>query len=173
MIDVALHFTIYISKILHIAFSSTADPSFGQLAYHSKRYCCKKLPSLPVCLLLPIGIRQNFCPKPQVNLNSRHTHLAKKSNDAQLHKSFTHCYSDELNPTYLLFCFGKAPQIVVRCLKPPRAFLVPHPVSSNILFLKLPQQKNQSLTSRNSNRNRNTESCFRNDGICVSLNPFA
>ena len=144
MIDVALHFMIYISRILHIAFSSSADPLFGQLAYHNKRYYCKKPPSLPVCLLLnkvmfmlrlqklegvdltttkllfekgklPIGICQYFCPKPQVDVNSRHIHLTKKSNDAQLHKSFTHCYS-------LLFCFGKAPQITVQCLKPQRAF---------------------------------------------------
>ena len=169
---------IYISIILHIAFSSSADPLFGQLAYHSKGYYCKKPPSLPVCFLLnkvmlmlrlqklegidlcklPIWIRQYFCPKSQVNLNSRHcdTHLAKKSNDAQLHKSFTHCYSVELNPTYLLFCFGKAPIIVVRCLKPQRAFFVQHPISSCILFLKLPQQKNQPCTSRSSNRNQHT-----------------
>ena len=107
-----------------------------------------------------------------MNVNSRHTHLRKKSNDAQLHKSFTHCYSVELNPTYLIFCLGKAPQIVVRCLKPQRAFPVRHPILSNILFLKLPQQKNQPRTSRRFNRNQNTESCFRNNGICVNLNSF-
>ena len=109
---------------------------------------------------LPIGIRQYFSPKPEVNLNSQHTHLAKKSNDAQLHKSFTHCYSVELNTTYVLFCFSKAPQIVVRCLKLQRAFLICHPISSNILFLKLPQQNNQPRTSRSSNRNQNMESWF-------------
>ena len=98
---------IYISRILYIAFSSLAYPLFGQLAFHSKRHCCKKLSSFPVCLLLnkvmlqtkhqqklegvdltttkllfwqcklPIAIRQYFCPKPQVNLNSRPTHLVK------------------------------------------------------------------------------------------------
>ena len=167
---------IYNSRILYTAFSSSAHPLFGQLAFHGKSYCCKKLSNLPLCLLLnkvmlqtkhqqklagvdltttkllfweckmPIGIRQYFCPKPQVDLNSRHTHLAVKSNDAQFHQSFTYRYSVELSPTYLLFCFLKAPQLVVRCLKPQRAFPVRHPVWSDILFLKLPQQKNQPRT---------------------------
>ena len=55
MIDVALHLMIYISRILHIAFSSSVDPLFYQSAYYSKRYYCKKSPSLASVPLVKQG----------------------------------------------------------------------------------------------------------------------
>ena len=74
-------------------------------------------------------------------------HLSRKNNQ------MTHNFTKVSHIVILLnlmrhisSCFGKAPQIVLQCLKAQPAFSVQYPISSNILFIKLPMQKNQPCT---------------------------